>query len=428
MADIYADVVRFTLDHMAATQDIVSANLGGKTPKLAIFWGGNLSSTEHGTNNTTSPFIGFSDGSNTFAVVCSRKDSDRDCTRRGDTNRCLFGLFATTATFYGSFNQWLSTADTGDGTTGVRINVDYANTGKTCFCLLLAGDDVSVASGLATLGVENTVHDITGVGFEPDLVMVLANNYLLNNTTNSGWATQGIGCAHNDKGDPPAISQRAHAVASNQNYTDNSAQYVASDRVSVQVGGTTELVIAYTVKAQDFDSDGFSLKVLDGDSNGDHVTWLAIDLNGGDSWVGDLTLPASTGTLAETGPGFAPEVVFAMVSGCTALDSIAEHGAFARCGFSRDGGKGSYMHMVDEGSSLPDARETWGDKELEMYDEDASAAYTASVTSWDAQGWTFDFTAAVPVTPYLAWGFAIEGAAVAPPASTTGRRRMMVIG
>jgi hypothetical protein len=202
MADVYADVIRFTLDHLASTQDIVSANLGGKIPKLALFWSGDLSATEHGPNTTTSAFFGFADGSNNFVVVCSRKDSDNSCTRRASTNRCLFGLFSTTATFHASFNQWLSTANTGDGTTGVRINVDHANTDKTVFCLLLAGDDVSMASGLLTLGVENTVHDITGVGFEPDLVMVLANNYLLNNTTNSGWATQGVGCAHNDKGDP----------------------------------------------------------------------------------------------------------------------------------------------------------------------------------------------------------------------------------
>ena len=144
--------------------------------------------------------------------------------------------------------------------------------------------------------------------------------------------------------------------------------------------------------------------------------------------MGDLTLPASAGTQTETAPGFTPEVVFTLMSGCTAQDTPAEHGAFARCAFARDGGKASYMHMVDEGSNPVDARETWGDKELEMYDEDATAAYTASVTSWDAQGWTLDFTTAAPATPYLAWGLAIEGVAGAPPASTTGLRRMMVIG
>lgn len=116
------------------------------------------------------------------------------------------------------------------------------------------------------------------------------------------------------------------------------------------------------------------------------------------------------------------------MSGCTALFTAAEHGAFARCGFARDGGKGSYMHMVDEGSNPVDAQETWADKELEIYDEDVTSAYSAAVTSWDTEGWTFDFAAAVPATPYLAWGFAIKGVAGSPPASASGWRRMMVIG
>ena len=341
--------------------------------------------------------IGATDGTNQNAVgsVDLHGLLTTNAARIAATDECI--MLPNVGSMYAeaNFTTWI--------TDGVRLTVGAENTGvqRKLTAILFGGDDVSAKVGSIALSTQNTAVPVTSVGFEADIVFFWCHGLAMD-TAESAHHILSFGVAHNDGAG--TVTKRGIGIASQDNLaTSETGSVFWTDGCGGQELWAGE---TWRLDVQDFDSSGFDVVARDGASGSDVVGYLALKFTGGNSKVVDLTYPTSTGAAAVTGIGFTPALALEAMSYNTSTDAhSATIGAGLMIG-AADGTNESSVGIQSEDAQGTSDTSSIADAVLvNQYTQNGVADQKASFTSFDADGWTRNFSAAT--TAYKGFGVAI---------------------
>ena len=176
--------------------------------------------------------------------------------------------------------------------------------------LMVGGSGMSSKCGTFQLHSSGTTV-VTGVGFQPDCVLVLYVAHFTAFANNNASHVLGIGAASDPSEQASAATWFTYLVGGNpvRKYLDSNAFISSITNTGIQWTGTLT----------SFDSDGFTLTNTGGTNQ--LVVYLALKDTNGTFKVGTETMKTSTGTKATALPAD-PNGLFVFGGGVTALDSV----------------------------------------------------------------------------------------------------------
>ena len=394
-------VTRVACDTGGGNQTITAADLGGLTPKAALFM-----VTSCVTDGTAADHaiigIGAATGTGnrwTFTSVQEHNQGTTDVSRRGTTDECIQivdnnGAIDGEADFV-SFNANNVIINWGDAPSAAYLMT----------VVLFAGTDLSAHADTATLGNQDVESDVTDPGFEPDVVLMGTPGYTLDDAEHTGgWMSFGV--AVNKTGVPQYCtawwSENAVAAASTRG--------IISDDYGIgQISNSDTWT--WSGEVSGFDTNGFSITPRGGNS-GDDVGYLALRFNNAvDFKAGILTTPTGAGSESVTDPSFCPQFLALGLTQLTSVDSVDATGNGSSIGFSFVDEDDQYCTSVQsEDAADPTNTQSLSDNQIvNLPNDDGTTAHTATLTSLDTNGWTWNFTNTEGTAVYY-WYLAIGDA------------------
>lgn len=271
----------------------------GFQPKALIFFTNNRTSpgtSSDSTQNIDSPMtmLGFSDGTTDACALTSDDFTGGNPYYKAD--RCIYTYVTGNSTTSLEADVVSLDAD------GFTLHWYFALYAADISVLCLGGSDLTDVKVYTWTGPTSTGSTaLTGVGFQPDAMLMLAGQ---------SFASQaGVGMA-------TGASERGCVSAG---YESALCRYQRSDRVIAAVGGTSE--IRFQADLTSFDADGFTL-FWDGAESLSTTFCAALLLKGCPMKVGALTEKTTDGTDAITGVGFTPKALLFLSTGKTAGTTI----------------------------------------------------------------------------------------------------------
>lgn len=390
----------FTIPETTGLVDWTTTDLGGLTPKAVqfIIGGGWVAGTRRAHLHAG---IGFADGTSEYLGVIGDEDanSSTNTFRRCDDDRCI-GIMEQNQNSlrHGAvFSSFIED--------GVRLNFDIVGgqPGVEPFkvsAIFYAGNDLSAKCWEATMSTQDTEVDITGIGFEPNMVQSLSVD--LTTFTQANDTQFPYGVAVND-----GVTVTNAGIGWNSKDTRIETG-VAAVTVSNRLGaipaesGPAYPVGGFAYEAVDFDADGFSIATRITDSNNAKIFGLALDLGNSSAWVSSFTSPSSTGSFSQTGVGFTPKAVGFGMTYCPTVDvgeNDADAGSFGISVFDSFGNACSQAYHDEDAADPTVAGSLHDTVPVHFIDGSGTQSHLASFTSMDSDGYTLDFT----VTDARAW-------------------------
>lgn len=372
--------IRGALTTGTGTQDFTFPGFG--TPKAALFV---LSGAQsNGTPIDGLDFsLGATDGSSEW-VMSSRAEHNAatsNCDRRDAADEVVMLLDDSGAVVLeANFDSWI--------TDGVRINKTVNSLGSSVLLsvALFTGENLSVDAGNVNLaGLDSSV--TVTPGFQMGGLIIGSPAYFFNDlATPSTYLGFGL-ASYNGS----TIRQCAASVAStNGQPASSSTGVVRNDACAVRT------VASLYVELENITSTSFDLTSRGTDLSMSNVGYLALKYAGGEAWAGVLDSPTAGGDKSWTGVGFKPQfgiMVPTMLSSLATQKADAEAGAI---GFSAFDPSGEYCTAwADEDAADPTNNQSLSDDQaINLDGDDGSAAFDATLSSFDADGLTLNFSAA----------------------------------
>ncbi|MFQ5774185.1 MAG: hypothetical protein ACE5GS_06695 [Kiloniellaceae bacterium] len=393
--------VRLAQPAATGDQDF-TADLGGTTPNAVLFL-----VTEGSLDGTPADGAAICLGAATGATQrwhfggASRHALATTDTRRWANNTSCIRVKdgAGNLKCEADFVKFLSTADTGDGTTGARINWSSADAvGRLVTCLLIVCDNAR--AGDAQLGNVDVATDVTAPGFRPSDVLV--GNINTGFGPGAGEWYWSLGIAH-DAG--AVVDQRGFSFRSRDNRATGSPQ---AELYGSRAGGVLDTL---GIEISAFDAQGFSATPRLASANFP-ICYLALDFGTRASWVGGVDSPTATGNRAETAPGFKPQLVLEFATMLQSLDTrivTGDAGAFALSLFT-DAAEFCNAAAEEDAAATTNNQALSDDQAINLDDHTGATAFDATFVSFDANGWTLNFSAA-DATLRKWFAFAVEAEA-----------------
>lgn len=291
----------------------ISVTGAGFQPKAAIFFG-----TRRGSAGLVSP--------NHFGIGFAVSATQRGCLTRGGRDNAATDVQKTDISSTRCFKLWDATSNIlngeldfvsfdADGFTvdpTVAFDADYA-----IQVLLLGGADLTdVAVGAFNIATAAGAASVTGVGFQPEFLMLLGANY---DTTAVGNLAHGTGVISvvSAAGEEGMVAESATgAVATSDN------RRLTTDSLMLRYPRRDADTIRFTCDFTSFDADGFTYnKTNVAGTSGPIMLYLA--LRGGDYKVKSFAAQTGAGQFAVTGVGFKPVAMLALSTFSGAADQSA---------------------------------------------------------------------------------------------------------
>ncbi len=330
---------------------------------------------------------GFTDGTRNYCL-CGRSVDNADVSdshRVMSNTKCISLLKASDGAVdaEASFDAFI--------TDGVRINwTDAPATAVLVNCILLGGSDLSVYAGAFTANATtDSSTDVTAPNFQPDNLFVLGGGDITSWDTTLSVMQFCFGLV--DRTGPVQAS-------SNTWIFDNVGTSQINNHVSNQYAARAPASGGQAIEIGSFDSQGFTATTRLADGANFYI-YLALGYNGAcNHWVGVLDSPTSTGNQADTAPGFLPFFAFQLASALDAVNSTRSTnatgaGAFCICGFTATDSFSSAVRDSDN-QGTTDTAALVTKTPIRYTDGAGTAMHVASFTSFDATGWTRNFTTA----------------------------------
>lgn len=403
---ITAAVVRAaaTIDSAPYTQDFTTADLGGLTPKAALFF--ITRATSDGAAAAHANFgIGAATGAaNEWAIATTDEDGQgtTDTGARVRDDACILIVDPGnegSVDGQAEFSSFIAN--------GVRVN--WTNAPAAAYlvtAVLFAGTDLSAHADNAALGNStNNAVNITDPGFEPDLVIAACQGRSGINSSGTN-ALLSVGAVHNGVG----VTQRCFGSASRHNQAAAAVamRYTESYGVMETVGSSGALDWGGEFSA--FDADGFTVTTRNAGANNTALCYLALNFNNAaDAWVGTVDTPTGGGNDSIAAPGFTPQFVMQGMTLTEAIDTAYTNELAGSHGLSAFDDDDEYANSVssDDGEGTTDTQSLSDDTAVQLPDDDGTAGLTASFVSLDANGWTLNWSA-VEANAKKFWSLAIE--------------------
>lgn len=387
-AEIICAVTRAAAPTVLGEQTITTPDLGGLTPKAVLIIANYaIADAVAAAHNGTS--IGVADGTRQWVATSNTEDAvaAMDVNQRNNDGICVLINVAGTAVTLASatFSAFVENGVTLDWT-----NVDAAYLVTYVF---FAGADLSVYADDVSLGnaVDNVI-DIAAPAFEPDLVIatVLDQQPI---DTGGGRVRHAFGFISNDGAG--GIVQTC-AGATNP-FGSNPSRAQVFYRTDCGVAGMTDFaVLDWRGVFSDFDDNGFTVTTDTNGANNSALMYLALKLGGKDFWVGEHATPTLVGNNSDIGPGLEPQLLLRVMSMNDVPNSRVNTGdRSGSWGVSAMDADEAYSSSgsVEDNVSPTNDQSLSDDVAIELPDDDGTVGLTATFVSFDANGWTENYTA-----------------------------------
>ncbi len=266
--------------------------------------------------------------------------------------------------------------------------------------IALGGSDlVASRAGSFDLGIATGSQDVTGLGFQPEFLMLLwTSTETVDTSTTHAEVGLGFAVSSTKRGAMVANSvDSAGTMNTNQQQRTDSCILLLTPS-----SGAQDAIADFT----GFLTDGFRISKSDAPAASTPIFYLA--LKGGEYDVGSLTSPTATGTQDVTGLGFQPKLVMLATQGRTAATGI-----------------GSTAEMAVGAATSTDRSVTWfedpdaiGSSDNEMETLNTRIAQWRDRTSAN----TFTLRGSADFSSFLSDGFRLSWSSV----ETTGRQIIYV--
>lgn len=375
----------FQGNNTTGTQDITGI---GYTPGLVLLWGG--SATSAAIVNTAPTILfgaaipGGAQMSTMYACAASTTPSNTCRGLRSD-----YALMRNNSTFDGQDGVIDVVTGISDG---FRVDWSLANSSPT-YQYIAFPPALDVHVGTFDIGTSTGTQDITGLGFDPTLVLFFAT---ITNTT-EGVATT----ARFSIGAGVSSTRRfANGVFAGDNTNPpNAKRYLSGSQVVTQINNTT------LVCAVDYEgpiTDGFRVDVTTAPAASTRIMYVAIGGAGFSADAGTFTTRATDGNQAYTGVGFQPDTMMYTGRVGTALDTLAASIQFAIGAAKSSSNRG--FSGIGQNDASSNTRSEWNASQAIG---SASGAGTvgnrADLVSFDADGWTMSWTDTSGTNTYLGY-------------------------
>lgn len=318
------------------------------TPALFIVTGTNEATAQDGSyTNDAAVSIGWSDGTNNAVVTFTAENGagTSNTGRAYNNDACIWHD---------------SDADGTPNDEAVVTSFDATNVNLTWAAdsgsgiyqwIAIGGADVSASVDEFTLNTSTGNQSVTGVGFEPSLVLLLSAL-----TTSTGFSSNaGLAMGAMDN----SGNQFAASVGSQDNQsTSDSFSYASSTHALVDITLTNGSKIG-GIKYSSMDADGFTFNVSDAAGSAKLVS--ALSIKGLQAKIVSFAKSTSTGNEPAQDPGFATEAFMVFGGNQTALDTTTDSASFGM----------SFVTAADE------------DRAMAFFDEDAQGT-TDSGSAFDS--------------------------------------------
>jgi hypothetical protein len=349
----------------------------GFTPQAIIFFSSGQTATGYAAGSAVA--IGAMTTSNLTSTTTKERDASTSST-------------TSTRQGTGSTTQFLVQHPTNIGTAGVftRVSIDADGftvnwstvlSGLIVHYWAIGGISNAKAGGgglqFATAGNQS----FTGVGFQPDAILMFAN---ANESGNMGMS---VGAATSASSRACSSFDDANSAA---NVTQVSSQQVSTLVLNAMYRDASEV----SADLVSMDSDGFTLNFVNpGAVSFVNHSWIAI--KGGNPAVGVDTQKTSTGTKSTIGAGSPREGVMIWSTNLAASTSLITNTAKLSIGASDGTNHGAIWAQSQDavGTTNTDER-TVTTVAIGMSTQAATTNAEATVTSLDNDGFTLDWTTA----------------------------------
>ena len=396
-------VLQGVIDCTTTGNSLTLTSSGFGTPTAAIVFISNANTTNNPQTNEAIS-VGFWTAANSVCSgVFSQNAAADSNTGRQQKSGFVGNILGQGATGVVVANVDF-TATTSGVTDGLKIVVGTTVSGVSRYVTVILFNSANVYAGEINLGTGTSAIDVTAPGFKPDIVFT--STVGVGDATINTNAILAFGAAHNSSTD--TVTQCF------VNFWDEDAQtvtdaggYTSDTQVAGQFFNES---LAWGASLSAFDASGFSI-TPSANAASDSVAYLAIKLaDPDDAYVGVLTTPTSTGTAATTGTGFTPEsVMFASSKVPTGSSSVT--GGVLAIGVADDPAN-EHALFTWASDNLADsvAKSEYSATALHIPDSTGSDLAVASLSSFDADGWTLNYTTA-PATARKFLAIAIGGSA-----------------
>lgn len=380
-------------------QTITTTDLGGLTPKAALFIVSAAVTDGTAADHAVLGIGAATGASNQWAVGASDENAadPTDGYRRAMSDQCIFILNPADGTVDGeaSFSAFVEN--------GITIN--WGNAPASAYLLTViffAGTDLSVHANTFTIAAAGNTTDVTDPGFQPDLVL-LASTFLAFNDTSASHDGYSFGYAldTNEQACISILSRDNRATSEVEGRLDTS-----NGIVQMTAGGG----VYGSVQIGSFDASGFS-GTTSGSISG-AVGYLALYFNNAVSVEGGvISTPTSTGSQSVTDPNFQPQAVIVCMAQMAAVNTNYSDGSGGAFGISAFDADEAYCNSVcsEDNAAAGNTQSLSDDAIVNLPLHNGSAGHIASFTSFDATGWTWNFTT-TQGTAVQWWYLAIEAA------------------
>lgn len=362
------------------TVDCISSGFG--TPKGALVFGGY--GTANGTVvNHAGFWIGGYDGTNQNGMGAVSEDgqADSDVGFIRDTNSILPTLLETDQSQDGDCTASFITD-------GIRLTcADAPPAAYRMNVVLIGGSGVSsVYVGSATgHATQNSSTSVTSPGFEPDVVLAWAQ--VSTTATSATIFRYSLGFATNEA----SIVQRSIGMSdANAAASMNTSSILTTNRlVTNAVNGATFATLELT----SFDATGFTVTTRDA-ATGPAFGYMAIKFSGLSVKGMTSAAPTSTGSQAVTGVGFNPQFGLMFQGEFAATDTLygSDNGEVFGVSAFTGSASGSSATYHEDGDATSNT-ESMTDNKACRTRKDAADYATCTLTSFDSDGATFNYTA-----------------------------------
>lgn len=400
-------IARVAADTSGGIQNITTTNLNDLIPK-AVYFIYSIGITDDTPVANASFGVGAATSTSERWSTCFSVENGQGTTdsgRNGDSSNCIIILDGNGATDgLADFVKFIPN--------GVRINWSTApSSAYGITAVFFAGTDVSAQGGTFTAeNASGDTVDVNGVGFEPDIVLLVTPG-LTTFTSSGGNAYLSVGAAVNDGSD----TQSCWYFYDNTNVGTVDVGGLISDTYGTGQHNSSGWIWGGEIGS--FDANGFSCTTREGASGSDVVAYLAIAFNGAVDFALDvINTPIVTGNQDQTFAGFTPQAVICGLTHLTAVNTTTTSGDAGSVGVCAFDEKSEYCTSVqdEDGEATSDTQSIIDSQSVNMPNDDGTDGHVASFVSFDANGWTWDFTT-TEGTAVKYWALAIEEEDVIPP-------------
>ena len=363
-------------------QNITDAGLGGDTPNAVITI--LTSATADGTPADHAEIaVGFATAVGEQRALCFSSEhgaASTDDTRSARPDQLV------------EFNHESGGHDvTGNLTAFIAdgYTIDFTkNDTATAYLLTSIMFSGLTAAKVGTIDPDNTEDgtvDITDVGFEPDLVLIIGNQ--TNLSANGGadsFFTIGY-CLNN-------LDQRCLSFFENDAEADGLPyQEIFSNRAGEIINAAG---VMHGVELSDFDADGFTVTTRDGGPGTILYAYIAIKFSSLQAEAFNKATPTSTGNDSITGLGIQPSFIFDIFSHLGSFDSHTQSALAGAFGFSAmdTNDQISNSVSVEDQAATTNTQSVSNDQAIDSPDDDGSAGLAASLSSFNSDGFTLNFS------------------------------------